>query len=289
MFELLAAADIMAGMTDPINPQAENKPAFQYLHYLILLAAGVVLGIWLAKTPQGFLGKADAIGYAVCHQIEERSFSFFGHVSPMCARCTGMYTGVLVAAGFYFLSRKRGAAQFPPGRINAVLILFALLWGLDGFNSYLHLFPNAPHVFPPSNINRMITGSLMGINLMTLLLVGFNQVVWFEPREKRVLASFKELGILLLSVLATDVIVLLDLEVVVLAASILSILSVVYLLTMVYSMAAVLILKRENRYASWWSLRYMLLAGFILAFMQIGALDWIRFALTHTWDGGFGY
>jgi uncharacterized membrane protein len=279
----------MANMTGPQEPQPEKHPANNYLHYVVLLTAGIVLGLWIANTPPGFLGKAGAIGYAVCHQIEERSFMFFGHVSPMCARCTGMYMGVLAAAGFYFWRGRRGASQFPPWRINAVLILFAVLWGLDGFNSYLHLFPNAPHVFAPSNTNRVLTGSLMGINLMTLLLVGFNQVAWREPHDEPVLDSFKELGLLLVVVLAMDGLILLELSPIIMVASILSVLSVIYLLTLVYTMAAVLVLKKENQYESWWSLRTLILVGFILAFIQIGVLDWLRFAFTHTWQGGFGF
>jgi uncharacterized membrane protein len=270
--------------------QNETKPRkHDWVHILTLLTAGLIFGIWLVNTPPGLYGKANAVGYAVCHQIEERSFHFHGFVSPMCARCTGMYMGVVVAAAFYGLRKKRGAALFPSWGIIAVLAGFALMWGLDGFNSYLHLFPNAPHVFPPSNINRMVTGSLMGINLMTLLIVGFNQVVWSETREERVPGSFRELGLLLALVLLMDVLVLLDIPAVVLVASVLSTLSVVFLLTGVYTMAAILITNRENRYTTWWSLRYMLLAGFALAFVQIGALDMIRYFLTKTWEGGLGF
>jgi len=276
-------------MTESHEPQSGKHLGRNYLHYLVLLTAGFVLGLWIANTPPGLLGKASAIGYAVCHQIEERSFTFFGQVSPMCARCTGMYMGVLAAAGFYFWRGRRGASQFPPWRINAVLILFAVIWGLDGFNSYLHLFPNAPHVFTPSNTNRVLTGSFMGINLMTLLLVGFNQVAWREPLDEPVLASFKELGLLMVVVLAMDGLILLELSPVILGVSILSVFSVIYLLTLVYAMAAVLILKRENQFESWWSLRIMIVIGFILAFIQIGVLDWLRFAFTHTWQGGFGF
>ena len=41
---------------------------------LLVLAAVIIVTVWLAKTPDGLLGKADAIGYAVCHRIDARSF-----------------------------------------------------------------------------------------------------------------------------------------------------------------------------------------------------------------------
>ena len=37
---------------------------------LVLLAVGLLFVGWLLNTPGGLLGKADAIGYAVCHRID---------------------------------------------------------------------------------------------------------------------------------------------------------------------------------------------------------------------------
>lgn len=288
LFVLRSAAAIMTLMTEMTTDETQEKKSYQWVHILILLAAGIILGVWLSKTPPGVYGKARAVGYAVCHQIEERSFHFHGTVSPMCARCTGMYMGVLVAGAYYALRGKQGAALFPSWKINALLIGFVVLWGLDGFNSYLHLIPGAPRVFPPSNTNRMITGSLMGINLMTLLAVGFNQVVWKSPKEERILAGFKELGLLLVLVLAMDGLVLLEVPAVIAAVSWLSVVSVILLLTGVYAMAVLLVTNNENRYEGWWSLRWLLLAGFVLALVQTGALDLGRYLLTGTWEGGLG-
>lgn len=36
------------------------------------------------------------IGKYFCHQIPERSFFIKGHQFPVCARCTGFYTGLAV-------------------------------------------------------------------------------------------------------------------------------------------------------------------------------------------------
>ena len=63
---------------------------------LVYAALGIVLVGWLLNTPAGILGKADAIGYAVCHRIGERSFHIGGRSLSLCARCTGMYLGAMV-------------------------------------------------------------------------------------------------------------------------------------------------------------------------------------------------
>src|SRR5689334_17781875 len=69
----------------------------------------VVSTIWVYLTPEGVLGKADAVGYAVCHRITVRSFLFpDGRQLPLCARCSGMFLGVLVGLfGPGLLLRRR--------------------------------------------------------------------------------------------------------------------------------------------------------------------------------------
>lgn len=53
---------------------------------------------------EGFiLKKMDALRESAadipffCHQWEERSFSYKGHVFPVCARCTGVYLGQIAS------------------------------------------------------------------------------------------------------------------------------------------------------------------------------------------------
>ncbi len=57
-----------------------------------LLAAltGLIMALWWLGTPPGLAGKADAVGYAVCHRIADRSFHVDGVQLPLCVRCTGM-------------------------------------------------------------------------------------------------------------------------------------------------------------------------------------------------------
>ncbi len=61
----------------------------------------VLLGIWLGGvTPAGWWEKIRLLGYAVCHQIEARSFFYHDMQSPLCARCTGMYLGGVLSVAF---------------------------------------------------------------------------------------------------------------------------------------------------------------------------------------------
>ncbi|MGD0751755.1 MAG: DUF2085 domain-containing protein, partial [Anaerolineales bacterium] len=81
--------------------------------YLVVVAAVLVLTGWLVNTPPGLLGKLDAIAYAVCHRIAERSFHIGSVQLPLCARCTGMYLGAVT--GLVFQSIRGGKRSKAPG------------------------------------------------------------------------------------------------------------------------------------------------------------------------------
>src|SRR5512140_2838258 len=124
---------------------AANIPIKRYLFsskIIPWLVAASVLFVWLVYTPAGLLGKADAIGYAVCHRIDARSFHLGDRQLPLCARCSGMYLGAVLGLVYQSaLGRRRGG--LPSWRVLAVLGLFVVAFGVDGINSYLHLFPGA--------------------------------------------------------------------------------------------------------------------------------------------------
>ena len=63
------------------------------VHIILPSLLVVVICIWGYFTPAGLLGKMDAIAYAVCHRIVQRSFSLGDRPLPLCARCTGMHLG----------------------------------------------------------------------------------------------------------------------------------------------------------------------------------------------------
>ena len=62
--------------------------------------------MWLVP-PWPPLEKAHLVGYAICHQIPNRSFSLGGHILPLCARCTGTYLGIAIGLATVALLRPR--------------------------------------------------------------------------------------------------------------------------------------------------------------------------------------
>ncbi len=65
--------------------------------FLLLLATlwlGIILWAPYARS-QSWIS-AEPIYYSfrlICHQLAERSFSYFGNSLPVCHRCSGLYLG----------------------------------------------------------------------------------------------------------------------------------------------------------------------------------------------------
>lgn len=89
----------------------------------------------------------DKIG---CHQMPERSFFFKGYQFPICARCTGVLIGELVALILLLCSIKIGFI------VSLILLIpMGIDWGLQ----YLKILMS-------DNIRRLITGILGGVGMI---------------------------------------------------------------------------------------------------------------------------
>lgn len=279
------------------TPQAPAPPRsfFQRLlapaNRLTLAAAAlllIILTVWTAFTPAGLLGKADAIGYAVCHRITIRSFAFGDNRQlPLCARCSGTFIGVLV--GLFgpglILRRKRGG-QFPSIGILAALIGLSAVWAFDGANSYTFLLPpGAPHLYTPSNFLRLLTGMGHGITMGSLLLPVANSMLWKDVTEERTLDRAWHLLALLAVGGLLCAMILSGLDIFLYPLAIVSALGVVVILATINTVVITTLFRRENTFSTLREAAPMILLGLALCFALIGGIDFVRFLATGTWDG----
>lgn len=257
--------------------------------WLVPAAALIAFAIWIYITPPGLLGKADAIGYAICHRIDERSFHIGDRQLPLCARCTGEFYAAGISLLFFSLvSPKRSG--MPGWKLGAPLLLFFIAFGIDGSNSYLYLIKqtvggaldNIPNLYIPNNTLRLFTGSGMGIALASIVYPSFNQTVWreFDPRPA---LDWKKLGILIATVIVTDLLILTEHPAILYPIAALSVLGVLSLLILVFSMVWLLMMKQENAFDRLQQMWMPIVAGTTLAFLMISAIDLLRFKLTGTW------
>lgn len=243
----------------------------------------IILAGWLWFTPDGLLGKADSVGYAVCHRIVVRSFLIGERSFPVCARCSGMYLGSLVTMAFLALRSPR--AGMPPRKILVVLGLLVLAFAVDGVNSYLHFFPSAPGLYQPSNLLRLFTGTGIGLGIGSVLVPVVRQTLYPAWDPAPILGSWRDLGALVLLGAAIDALLLSGNSLLLYPLALLSAATVVAILTLIYMIVWLMITRRENRFSGLRQAWPLLVAGFGTAMLQIAVLDAIRFALTGTWDG----
>lgn len=102
----------------------------------------------------------------ICHRKPERSFFFRGHQFPVCARCTGFYTGLavyLIANLFY---------KHPYDlKMFFLSMLLMVPTTIDGLTQY----------FGPresTNTLRFITGFIGGIGLIIFLKIIIRWVLY---------------------------------------------------------------------------------------------------------------
>lgn len=255
------------------------------LRSLLITLAVLVLVSWLDFTPAGILGKADAVGYAVCHRIPARSFQVENRPLPLCARCSGMHLGALVGLLFQLPQRKRGG--MPPLKIMVVLGLFLAAFAVDGVNSYVQFFPFLPHLYESNNWLRLLTGTGLGIGIAAVLFPVFNQSTWIDWDPRPALGSWKQLGILIVLGLLIDAALLSDISWILYPLALLSSANVVLVLSIIYAVVFMLIFKKENTYHSFKELWVPLVFGLMVSILQIGVMDLLRLQLTGTWDGFF--
>jgi len=280
-------------MWDNHDMQGEKTVSFtgNFVRWFVPIAALLVLAGFLFITPPGLLGKADGIGYAVCHRIDVRSFHLHDRQLPLCARCTGEFNAAAIVLIFLsFVSRKR--SNLPPKGIRAVLVVFFLAFAIDGSNSYLYLLkqtydgflPQIPNIYIPNNTLRLLTGSGMGIAMASVLYPVVNQTLWRDADEQPAL-TWKEFSILLGIILMVDLGILSEQPVILYPIAFLSVLGVLALLSMVFSIVWVIIMRQENEFETLKQLWLPVTAGLTLTFLMISVIDLLRLSLTGTWGG----
>ncbi len=258
----------------------QSSPIIRILLILVTLS---ILIIWLVYTPAGLMGKEDAVGYAVCHRIAERSYFFGDRQMPLCSRCTGMYLGAF--AGLIYLGRKGRLGAFPPKKILLPLGILAVLFVIDGVNSFADLFPGLPELYAPVNWLRLITGTALGISIPAVLLPVFHQTVWTDFKPEPALGNWLDLLKLLTFALILDLAALSGNILLLYPVALISAGTVLAVLTITYAVIWTMVQRKENKFRILSEFRFTLLLGFATALLQIVLLDLIRYSLSGTWQG----
>ena len=268
-----------------MNLPTPTEPVKKKDQTWVILAAAAFLAVliaWAWFTPAGFWGKLRALGYAVCHQLEERSFCIHGLCSPLCARCTGMYLGAMLSLGYQAYQGRK--AKFPPVWVIVALLLLFGWFAVDGLNSFLHFFPIFSGIYEPSDLLRLITGMGVGLGIGTLLFVLFNRTAWNNWVDESPYKKWFTFPLMLALAAVLIVLIQTNHPLVIYPMMVISGLGVFLVLSSVYTVVALMLLGRENEQSHWRELVLPILMGMTIALLQVLLTSWLRLALTGTWE-----
>ncbi len=245
------------------------------LYSALLLA---IVGLFVIAAPHDLLDKFNFIGFAICHQLPERSFVIDGHQLPLCARCTGMYLGLLIGTLFLIVRRRTHASRLPSTPLIVTLVGFIAIMGIDGLNSTISVIPNAPQLWQTTNFLRITTGTLYGLAISMLFPPYFNLAVWSQPTGDRTLKSWRELLSMLIVAAAAIAIVLAQPDWLLYPIALISIGGALALLSLINSIFVLSAMKLENAIGRWRQLARPLLFGLALGLIEVTLLDVLRVA-----------
>jgi uncharacterized membrane protein len=100
---------------------------------------------------------------AICHQMPDRSFHYWGYPLGVCSRCTGIYGGFLAGLLLYPILRNVGNGRFPT---RWWLIAAAAPMIIDFAADYTKILAN-------TFSSRALTGLLFGLVTAFFILPGF--------------------------------------------------------------------------------------------------------------------
>jgi len=169
-------------------------------------------------------------------------------------------------------------------------VLF-LAYFIDGVNSVLHLYPGLDRwsLYEPINELRLFTGLGMGLVISALLYPLAGQTVWKEYTSGSAIRGLLEWIIFVGGAVILGLLILTGNPLVLYPIILLSTAGLLFLLMVLYAVIWLLIAKKENSLDNWGELSWWGLAGLISAFVQIMAVDAIRYLLTGTWSGFLDY
>jgi len=271
---------------------AEKRPFLRQRIIILLIGLGVLLlmafytitdAAHLAHSHA--LNGADWAGYALCHRITERSFTIAGRQFPLCARCTGMYLGVFLVTGILWLNGRLRRGGLPPFPILLILLGFVVLMGIDGVNSYLHFFPNAPHLYEPRNWLRLLTGTGVGLMMGLIIVPALAQTLWRNADYTPVITTLRELAEVLVLALVTILLLLSDQPAISYVMALASTAGLLFIVTALNVVFLLILFRRDGRADRWQETLVPLTSGLVLAVLELGLIGLVRFNLTGTMTG----
>jgi uncharacterized membrane protein len=263
---------------------ATTRPRSRLRLYLLAGLGLALVGFLLL--PGSLAAKLQMLAAGVCAQRPGHSYFMGGVQLPLEARMGGIFAGFLVGVLYLLWANRERAGLLPPAPLQALLLGFVALMALDGINALFYDL-GWPALYAPQNAVRLATGLLCGLALALLAVPVLAGVLWrdwdFEPS----VGSVAEVGWALCLLALVQLVTMSGAAALLYPVGLLMIAGVIVAFAVGNSYAVVLITRRERRASTWGQAASPLLAGVLIAVVELGALSafryWAEAALGVRW------
>lgn len=112
----------------------------------------------------------------LCHQNDERSFHIYAHSFAVCARCFGVYFGLLLGFIGYPLIRSITEIDSPPRFwLFLAIIPMAIDWSLGVFG-----------VWENTHLSRFVTGTILGAACAVFIVPAIIELFAFVSKRRQI-------------------------------------------------------------------------------------------------------
>ena len=277
----------MTSQTQPLASKPHRKSPLAAA--VIALCLLMLLGFWTLSQPNqlhedGVLLTSDYVGAAVCHRLDSHSFHVGERAFALCARCSGMYLGVMLIFLFVPIFRRERNAAWPRWPVMVGLLGLIGIMGVDGINSVLWGFGRF-YLYQPLNSLRLATGMGAGLAMGTIALIVWAQTMWQQPNPQPLIHSLRELFLLMGAGAIIVILILSNIPPLQYALSIISAVGVVGILSTLYSILIIIAIRRDGSIQRWRSLAAPTTLAFCLTLVQIAVFVTLRLNYTETISG----
>jgi len=241
----------------------------------VIGALGAGLALLFALTPWPLDAKLRLVGQACCAQSTTRTLSIGGQLMPLDARDAGIYLSFLFCLLWTVLVRRSRCALLPPWPLTALLLGLLGAMVLDGFNSSAQ--SHGLHgLYESSNVLRVVTGAGAGLALVLLVLPLANQVVRREPELEAIVDDYLDLVVYVILAVIVVSLLLASRAWLYYPLSVLASAGVVIGWSGPNALVVAVATRREHKVVTRGDTARLLLAGMVLALLEMGVIDLVR-------------
>lgn len=273
---------MVAGTNTSTSPPGRPEWLGWPLAFIALCTLPVVGFLLL---PWSIEAKSLAVLHGLCAQQPTHTFHFGDARLPFDARMSGIYGGFALTSIFFLLRGRWGQSGIPPVGVCLFLGFGILSLAIDGVNSTM-LDMGFWYLYEPMNEMRLATGLLTGLALAVFVWLLAGMIAFRNPeaRQQKLIASYRELVVILGLFTGYALLVMSGWEPLRLLLTALLIASAVAALTGLSLAFVLLIGKRENRATTTTDLAASATVALLVAFAIMASTSGGRF-LLEAWYG----